>query len=132
MDCTGGCSRDIDKPYPDDCVMVKVLQHQGAVPFVRTNIPQTMMAWETVNPIFGQTINPHELHMPYRTVGGSSGGEAALIAARGSVLGFGSDAGGSLRIPATMCGITSLKTTHGRLSTKGTHPLHAGQTCCKC
>ena len=68
---------------------------------------------ETTNPIFGPTVNPHD---PTRTVGGSSGGEAALIAGGGSILGFGSDIGGSLRIPAAMCGICTLKPYNLRLS----------------
>lgn len=131
MDCTGGCSRDLEKLYSEDCVIVQVLLHQGAVPFVRTNIPQTMISWETTNPIWGQTTNPNEPRIPPRTVGGSSGGEAALIAAGGSVLGIGSDIGGSLRIPAAMCGIASIKPTSGRLSSKGTCPVLKGQTCCK-
>ena len=69
-------------------------------------------SWETTNPIFGPTVNPHD-HT--RGVGGSSGGEAALLAAGGSILGFGSDIGGSLRIPAHMTGICSFKPTETRI-----------------
>ena len=68
---------------------------------------------ETTNPIFGPTVNPHDTT---RSVGGSSGGEGALIAGGGSILGFGSDIGGSLRIPATMCGVCTLKPVSQRLS----------------
>lgn len=89
-----------------------MLKQAGAVPFVRTNIPQGMMTYECSNPIHGVTGNPHD---PNRIPGGSSGGEAALIAGGGSILGFGSDIGGSLRIPAHMCGCCSLKPTVGRL-----------------
>ena len=67
---------------------------------------------ETTNPVFGPTVNPHDTT---RTAGGSSGGEAALIAGGGSILGFGSDIGGSLRIPAAMCGVCSLKPVNMRL-----------------
>lgn len=61
---------------------------------------------ESTNPIFGRTATPHD---PKRSAGGSSGGEAALIAGGGSILGIGSDIGGSLRIPASHCGICALR-----------------------
>ncbi len=67
---------------------------------------------ETTNPIFGRTVNPHDVT---RTAGGSSGGEAALIAGGGSLFGLGSDIGGSIRIPAHMCGIAGIKPTNGRI-----------------
>lgn len=62
--------------------------------------------------MFGRTCNPHD---PTRGPGGSSGGEGALIASGGSLLGFGSDVGGSIRIPTQMCGIYGLKPTAGRV-----------------
>ena len=71
-----------------------------------------MLSWECSNPIFGLTTNPHD---DTRCAGGSSGGEGALIGAGGSVLGWGSDIGGSLRIPASMCGVYALKPTYARL-----------------
>ena len=73
---------------------------------MKTNVPQTMISWDTSNPIFGATTNPHK---PGRGVGGSSGGEAALVAGGGSVIGIGGDIGGSIRIPAHMCGIFGFK-----------------------
>jgi Asp-tRNA(Asn)/Glu-tRNA(Gln) amidotransferase A subunit family amidase len=88
----------------------------GAIPFVKTNIPQTMLAFECSNPLWGRTTNPFS---SAHTCGGSSGGEAALLALSGSGLGFGSDIGGSLRIPAGFCGIYALKPGHGRISTGG-------------
>ena len=91
---------------------MKVLKHQGAVPFVKTNVPQGMLSWETTNPIYGNTTHPLDSK---RGVGGSSGGEAAIIAAGGSVLGLGGDIGGSIRIPAALCGIVGLKPTSKRL-----------------
>ena len=69
---------------------------------------------ETTNPIFGQTTNYLDKHCK-RNVGGSSGGEGALISGKGSVLGFGSDIGGSIRIPCNMNGVYGLKPTAGRL-----------------
>ena len=90
----------------------QVLKQQGAVPFVKTNVPQTMISWDTSNPIFGATTNPHK---PGRGVGGSSGGEAALVADGGSVIGVGGDIGGSIRIPTHMCGIFGFKPTAHRI-----------------
>ncbi|XP_061185996.1 vitamin D3 hydroxylase-associated protein-like [Saccostrea echinata] len=124
-DCTAGMQKCIGEPVSEDAVIVKVLKKQGAVPFVRTNVPQTMMTFECSNPIYGRTLNPHDED---RGPGGSSGGEGALIAAGGSILGIGTDIGGSIRIPANMCGICGLKPTVGRLSSNGTHKLTKGQT----
>lgn len=127
-DCTAGMQRCIGDPVSEDAVVVKVLKRQGAVPFVRTNVPQTMMTFECSNPIYGRTLNPQDTN---RGPGGSSGGEGALIAAGGSILGIGTDIGGSIRIPANMCGICGLKPTAGRISGAGTHKLTKGQTLVK-
>ena len=107
-----GLSNYIDRPFEQTSIIVQVLRHQGAIPFVKTNVPQTMLSWENSNPIFGMTRNPHD---ESRSAGGSSGGEAALIAAGGSVLGWGGDIGGSIRIPAAMCGIYGIKPTSTRI-----------------
>uniref|UniRef100_A0A6J0UV61 Vitamin D3 hydroxylase-associated protein-like n=1 Tax=Pogona vitticeps TaxID=103695 RepID=A0A6J0UV61_9SAUR len=100
----------------EDSVLVKVLKRQGAIPFVLTNVPQSLFNYDCSNSIFGQTMNPLD-HK--RGPGGSSGGEGALIAGGGSILGFGSDIGGSIRIPSSFCGICGLKPTAGRLSNSG-------------
>ena len=92
------------------------MKELGAIPFCITNIPQTMLSYACSNPVYGCTTNPHDSQ---RTPGGSSGGEACLIAQGGSILGLGSDVGGSLRIPAHFCGITALKPTQGRLCERG-------------
>lgn len=97
--------------------VVNVLLEAGAVPFVKTNIPQTMFAFECSNPLWGRTTNPYN---DQYTCGGSSGGEAALLAMDGSALGIGSDIGGSLRIPTAYCGIYSLKPGSQRVSYGGT------------
>merc|ERR1719249_409187 len=81
------------------------------VPVCKTNVPQVMYSLQCSNPIYGATSNPH---MSGRECGGSSGGEGALIGGGGSVLGLGSDIGGSLRNPAAFCGIYSLKPSAGR------------------
>ncbi|KAK3588104.1 hypothetical protein CHS0354_012162 [Potamilus streckersoni] len=124
-DCTMGLVNLIGKLWEDDAVLIKVLKRQGAIPFVRTNIPQIMMTYECSNPIYGRTDNPFDAS---RTPGGSTGGEAALIAAGGSLIGFGSDIGGSIRVPSHFCGCYGLKTTLGRFSRKGTTSLSQGQT----
>jgi Asp-tRNA(Asn)/Glu-tRNA(Gln) amidotransferase A subunit family amidase len=96
--------------------LVTQLLAAGAVLFVKTNVPQTMFAFECSNPIWGKTTNPYNVNF---TCGGSSGGEAALLAMDGSAVGIGSDIGGSLRIPAAYCGIYSLKPSAARISTAG-------------
>ncbi|KAK0198954.1 general amidase [Armillaria mellea] len=99
-----------------NAVLVDVLESLGAVPFVKTNVPQTLMWGETFNNVFGRTYNPHNRSL---TSGGSSGGEGALIALRGSPLGIGSDIGGSIRIPSSFCGIYGLRPSHGRVPYAG-------------
>ncbi|XP_060050631.1 LOW QUALITY PROTEIN: vitamin D3 hydroxylase-associated protein-like [Erinaceus europaeus] len=103
-------------PTQEDCVLVRVLRSQGALPFVKTSVSQAMLSYYSYNPIYGKTLHPHN---PDRLVGGSSSGEAALIAAGGSPVGLGSDLGGSIRIPAAFCGICGLKPTASRLSSWG-------------
>jgi amidase len=80
----------------------KALLESGAVLYCKTTCSQAMLMVETINNIFGTTKNPCNLSL---SVGGSSGGEAALIAAKGSILGSGTDGGGSLRFPAAFCGL---------------------------
>ncbi|KAG7452407.1 general amidase [Guyanagaster necrorhizus] len=99
-----------------NAVLVDMLDSLGAVPFVKTNVPQTLMWGETFNNIFGRTCNPHNRSL---TSGGSSGGEGALLALRGSPLGIGSDIGGSIRIPSSFCGIYGLRPSHGRVPYAG-------------
>nr|XP_012631527.1 vitamin D3 hydroxylase-associated protein-like isoform X2 [Microcebus murinus] len=115
-DSTCGMVHFLEKPAAKDGVVVKVLKAQGAIPFVKTNIPQTLLSFDCSNPIYGQTLNPLNLK---KTPGGSSGGEAAMLAERGSILGMGTDTGGSIRIPANFCGVCGLRTTGNRLSYSG-------------
>lgn len=123
-DSTCGVICNLEKPAEKDSVLVEVLKKQGAIPFVKTNVPQGLMNYDCSNPIYGQTLNPHNLK---KTCGGSSGGEGALIGAGGSVLGIGTDIGGSIRIPSSFCGICGFKPTVGRLSTQGVVGLYGGQ-----
>jgi amidase len=104
-----------------DAVVVARLRAAGAILLGKTNCPPGGGGGETTNPVYGQTRNPYDLT---RTPGGSSGGEAAIVAAGASPLGIGSDSGGSLRLPAHFCGVTCLKPTSGRVPNTGTlnHP----------
>jgi amidase len=106
-----------------DATLVARLRAAGAIPIAKTNLPDVLFAFETDNLLFGRTNNPYD---PARTSGGSSGGEAALIACCGSPFGLGSDAAGSVRLPAHYCGIASLKPTSGRLARTGHVPPPGG------
>ena len=108
-----------DDPY------VAALRAAGAIPIAKTNLPQLMIFTETDNPLYGRTNNPWNLE---RSCGGSSGGEGAVIAAGASPLGLGNDIGGSLRVPAAFCGITSIRPTAGRTPDHCAHGLPVGQT----
>jgi amidase len=108
-----------------DAVLVQRLRTAGAIPIAKTNLPDLLFSYETDNLIYGRTNNPYDVT---RTPGGSSGGESALIAACGSPLGLGSDAAGSVRVPAAFCGITSIKPTSGRLARTGHVPPAGGWT----
>ncbi|MGA7683873.1 MAG: amidase [Terriglobales bacterium] len=100
----------------EDAPLVARLRAAGAVILGVTNTPEYLMAWETDNLLYGRTNNPWDV---MRTAGGSSGGEAAAIAAGLSAGGVGSDGGGSIRVPAHFCGICGLKPTPGRIPSTG-------------
>ncbi|XP_054872897.1 vitamin D3 hydroxylase-associated protein-like [Amphiprion ocellaris] len=123
-DSSCGVLLHLEQPVQEDAVLVQVLKKQGAIPFVKTNVPQGLLSYDCSNPMYGQTVNPHNLQ---KTSGGSSGGEGALIGGGGSLLGIGSDIGGSIRIPASFCGICGFKPTAGRLSLQGVRSICPGQ-----
>lgn len=100
----------------DDGPLVRRLRRAGGIVLAKTNLPQLMIWHECDNPVYGRTDNPWDLS---RTPGGSTGGEAALIAARGSPLGIGNDLGGSIRVPCHFSGIHGLMTTSLRLPRQG-------------
>ncbi|MBM74075.1 MAG: amidase [Proteobacteria bacterium] len=99
-----------------DAVLVKAFKDLGAIPHIKTNIPELLLSFECHNTMWGTTLNPWNRE---RAPGGSSGGEAAAIAAGFSPLGLGTDIGGSIRIPAAWCGIAGIKPTYGYWSMKG-------------
>jgi fatty acid amide hydrolase len=107
-----------------DEVHVARVREAGAIVLGKTNVAQLLLYYESDNPLHGRTNNPWDAG---RTPGGSSGGEAAIIAAGGSPLGIGTDIGGSVRIPAAFSGLASLKPTAGRTPDPGRHSIPLGQ-----
>ncbi|EMD32640.1 hypothetical protein CERSUDRAFT_118670 [Gelatoporia subvermispora B] len=106
-----------------DAVAVDILRKAGAVLYVKTANPQTLLSLETNNNIFGRTCNPFNRTL---TSGGSSGGESALIAVHGSPMGIGTDIGGSIRIPAAHMGLYGLKGSVARMPHAGLVGSHDG------
>ncbi|KAF2083518.1 fatty-acid amide hydrolase [Saccharata proteae CBS 121410] len=124
LDSTLGFTSWVASPAAYNSTLVDLLRAAGAVLYVKTNVPTAMMIAESVNNVFGRTLNPRNRSL---TPGGSSGGESALIAFGGSPLGVGSDIGGSLRIPAACTGIFTLRPSLGRFPTLQTKSGLAGQ-----
>ncbi|EXJ73734.1 uncharacterized protein A1O5_03496 [Cladophialophora psammophila CBS 110553] len=102
----------LGKKSQENSPIVDILLSLGAVLYVKTNIPQTLMTADSDNNIFGRVLNPHNTSLG---AGGSSGGEGALLAFRGSPLGVGTDVAGSIRIPALCCGTYGFKPTSSRV-----------------
>ncbi|EME87010.1 acyl-ester intermediate acetamidase [Pseudocercospora fijiensis CIRAD86] len=98
----------------EDCVTTQILRELGAVFYVKTHQPAAVLSAESTS-FLGRTLNPHNLNL---APGGSSGGEGALLAMRGSVFGFGTDIGGSVRIPASFCGVYGFKGSDGFVPTE--------------
>ncbi|GKZ30978.1 hypothetical protein AbraIFM66950_010803 [Aspergillus brasiliensis] len=103
-------------PVKSNASIVQILLDLGAVLYVKTNIPQTLMAADSHNYVFGRTLNPNRTNL---SAGGSSGGEGALIAMRGSLLGVGTDIAGSIRIPAIFDGTFALRPSIHRIPYSG-------------
>lgn len=100
----------------DESPLIRRLTDADAIVVGKTNVAQCLLFHEADNPVYGRTNHPLRAD---RTPGGSSGGEAAILAAGGSCLGLGSDIGGSLRVPAHFSGVHTLKPTQGRLTLRG-------------
>jgi Asp-tRNA(Asn)/Glu-tRNA(Gln) amidotransferase A subunit family amidase len=121
--CPSGSLLRKDYIPKQDAPLVSRLKASGAILLGNTNTPEFLMAYETDNLLTGKTSNPWNLA---HSAGGSSGGEAAAIAAGCSAGGVGSDGGGSIRVPAHFCGICGLKPTPGRIPATGHFPPGAG------
>ncbi len=101
---------------PSDAAVVQRLKRAGAVIVGKTNVPPDLADWQSNNPVYGRTNNPHDLD---RSPGGSSGGGAAAVGAGMLPCEFGSDIGGSIRVPAHYCGIWGHKPTFDVISLEG-------------
>jgi fatty acid amide hydrolase 2 len=111
-----------DRRAEADATVVQRLRAAGAIPLCTTNVPEWGFWFETDNLIYGRTRNPWNLS---RAAGGSSGGEAAVIAGGASPFGIGSDIGGSIRIPAAFCGVYGHKPSPGLIPLTGHYPVYA-------
>ena len=112
IDTTVGWVGLIGKPAEKDNMAVSQYRSMGAIIYCKTNIPQSLMMSDSYNHVFGQSVNSLDRNL---ISGGSSGGEGALVGARGSIIGIGTDIGGSIRIPAALQGLYGLCPTIGRV-----------------
>ncbi|KAF9558563.1 amidase signature enzyme [Agrocybe pediades] len=119
-----GYSAWVHKPTQKDSALVRLLRDAGAVPFVKTNIPITLLSFESASDVFGPCLNPHQ---PTHSPGGSTGGEAALLAYGGSRIGIGTDVAGSVRVPAHYSAIYTIKASVGRFLKTGSSTSMPGQ-----
>ncbi|KAJ8481355.1 hypothetical protein ONZ51_g6055 [Trametes cubensis] len=119
-----GYSAWVGRPMKKDAALVRLLKDAGAVPFVKTNVPITLLSFESANDVFGRTTNPHGKDY---SPGGSTGGEAALLAYGGSRLGIGTDVAGSVRAPAHFSGIYTIKASMHRFLKSGNTTSMPGQ-----
>lgn len=117
---TGGAAFWRERIPTEDAEVVRRLKAAGAIVVGKTNTHEIALGVTTVNPHYGTTHNPHD-HT--RIAGGSSGGSAAAVAAGMVPAALGTDTGGSIRIPASLCGVVGLKPTFGRVSLRGVIPL---------
>lgn len=105
-----------DNVADEDALILKYLWNAGCVFYARTTQPQLLMHLETSSNLYGETVNPYNRNL---TSGGSSGGEGALLALRGSCIGIGTDIGGSIRSPAANCGVYGFRPSSYRLPLVG-------------
>lgn len=122
--CLGNSTPSRLVPFQKDAAIVRLLRDAGAYPFVKTNVPITLLSFESFSDVWGRTTNPYSnKHSP----GGSTGGEAALLAFGGSRLGIGTDVAGSVRIPAHYSGIYTIKSSTNRFPKGGNASPMVGQ-----
>ncbi|KAI5859546.1 amidase [Durotheca rogersii] len=123
FDSTVGYSSFVGNKPDQDGATVRLLKDAGAVPYVKTNLPITLLSFESTNDVWGRCTNPHNSKY---SPGGSTGGEAALLALGGRI-GIGSDVAGSVRAPAHFSGIYSLRCSTGRWPKAGFATSMPGQ-----
>jgi len=116
----GSTVNQTNPPAQADAFLVQQMQAVGAVLVGALNMDEFAYGFTTENTHYGPSHNPHDLS---RIAGGSSGGSGAAVAARQVPLSLGSDTNGSIRVPASLCGVWGLKPTFGRLSRRGTYPF---------
>ncbi|KAI1361159.1 putative fatty-acid amide hydrolase [Xylaria arbuscula] len=115
-DTSLGLACYVNQPAEENSSLVSLLLDLGAVLYCKTNVPQSLMTADSDNNVFGRTLNPRNIRL---TAGGSTGGEGALIALRGSILGVGTDIGGSIRIPSLCNGLYGYKPSAGLIPLDG-------------
>ncbi|KAJ8733092.1 hypothetical protein PYW08_001390 [Mythimna loreyi] len=114
-----GCLENAGRRATTDGGVVSLVKKAGAIPLLVSNTPELCLGWETTNLLRGTTNNPYCMN---RTPGGSSGGEAALLACGASAFSVASDIAGSIRLPAAFCGVFGHKPTPGVISIEGHIP----------
>ncbi|KAH6715345.1 putative fatty-acid amide hydrolase [Leptodontidium sp. MPI-SDFR-AT-0119] len=119
-DTSTGLGCYVNEPAKDNSALAAMLIDLGAVLYCKTNLPQSIMTGDSHNNIFGRTLNPRNKLL---TAGGSTGGEGTLLALRGSILGVGTDIGGSIRVPAVCNGIYGFRPSVGMLPHGGVRDL---------
>lgn len=124
FDTSVGYSCNVGKPALKDGAIVRMLKDAGAVPFVKTQLPVTLLSFESFNDVWGRCLNPHNARY---SPGGSTGGEGAILAFGGSRIGIGSDVAGSVRAPAHFSGCYSLRCSTGRWPKLGVSTSMPGQ-----
>ncbi|KAG9311569.1 amidase signature domain-containing protein [Chiua virens] len=123
-DTTMGYSSRVGKPASSSAAIVRLLQDAGAIVHVKTTTPPGLLGLETSSDLFGRTSNPYNANF---ASGASTGGGAALLASRGSLIEISTDIGGSVRWPAHCCGIYGMRSSIGRFPSLGTLPPLPGQ-----
>jgi fatty acid amide hydrolase 2 len=121
---TSGLVSRKDHIMEEDAEAVRRIRSTGAIPLGITNVSELCMWMESINRLYGRTNNPYDLR---RTVGGSSGGEGAIIGGGGSPFGLGSDVGGSIRMPAFFNGVFGHKPSGGLVPATGQYPIAHGK-----
>jgi amidase len=122
---SNGVKRWAKSPSQHTAPCIQGMIDSGMIMVGRTNAPAMAMRYHTENDLFGETLNPHGIHL---TCGGSSGGAASAVAAGMCHVAQGSDVGGSIRFPAYCNGVIGLRPTMGRMTTGGTNPNARGWT----